>query len=217
MERQARFGYARVVEASTPHPSDVGSPAPRPSAQLTVLLERARLGDSAAAAEVLPLVYDELRHIARAKLGGRSPGESLEATALVHEAYLRLFDRATPFESRRHFYCTAARAMRSVLVDHVRARRSAKRGGEAKREPLHAAIAWYEARSIDLVALDEALESLEAVDPVKRTLVELRFFAGLDVAQAAELLGVSRATAEREWAVTRAWLRGRLAPGAIAQ
>jgi RNA polymerase sigma factor (TIGR02999 family) len=186
--------------------------APRES--LTVLLERARNGDAGAAAQVFPVVYDELRRIA-SRLVSHRPAEgagTLGPTALVHEAYLRLVGRDAPWEHRRQFFGTAARAMRSALVDHVRGRGAAKRGGDREREPFHEALAWYEARSIDLLALDEALEELERIDSDKRTLVELRFFAGLSVEEAAALLGISKATAEREWAAARAWLRTRLSP-----
>jgi RNA polymerase sigma factor (TIGR02999 family) len=188
---------------------------PGKSEPLTVLLERARQGEPGAADQVLPLVYEELRRLAGRQLGPHAAGRSLQATDLVHEAYLRLLGREAPWEDRRHFFCTAARVMRSVLVDHVRARKAQKRGGDQQRSPLTEAAAWYEERSIDVLALDEALERLDAVDAAKRTLVELRFFAGLSVEDAARLLGVSRATAEREWTVARAWLRGQLSGGAI--
>jgi RNA polymerase sigma factor (TIGR02999 family) len=178
---------------------------------LTLLLERARNGDARAAARVFPIVYDELRRLAARVAQGRPvEGATLGPTALVHEAFLRLVDRDAPFESRRQFFGAAARAMRSALVDHVRSRGAQKRGGDRTREPFHEALAWYEARSIDVLALDEALGDLEGIDPAKRALVEFRFFAGLSVEDAAAMLGVSRATAEREWAACRAWLRTRL-------
>jgi RNA polymerase sigma factor (TIGR02999 family) len=179
-------------------------------ADVTRILEAARLGDAAAAEEVLPLLYDELRGLARARMGSRLPAHTLQPTALVHEVYLRIMDRDASWESRAHFFGVAAKAMRSVLVDHARARRARKRGGDREREPLHEAVAWFEERSIDLVALSEALDRLQEQDPRKRRLVELRFFAGLTTAEAAEMLGVSVATAERDWALARAWLRREL-------
>jgi RNA polymerase sigma factor (TIGR02999 family) len=177
--------------------------------RITQLLERARTGDPAAVAEVTPLVYDALREIAARQVRGDRAG-TLQTTALVHEAYLRLLGRDTPWESRAHFYCMAARAMRSILIDHARARKAQKRGGAARREPFHDALAWFEDRSIDLLALEETLDVRAREQPRQPQLVELRFFAGLTTEDAAQVLGVSRATAERDWAVTRAWLRGRM-------
>lgn len=177
---------------------------------LTVWLERARAGDRAAAERVFPVVYDELRRIASTRLRGGQA--TLETTGLVHEAYLKLVRRDAPWESRGHFFGVAARAMRSVLVDHARQRSAAKRQG-GRREPLSDALAWFDARSIDLVDLDEALEALGQEDARKRNLVDLRFFAGLPTERAAEVLGVSVATAERDWAFARAWLARRLGPG----
>jgi RNA polymerase sigma-70 factor, ECF subfamily len=177
---------------------------------LTVLLERARTGDDAARDAAFGEVYRELRRIAAAQMRGRAPGQTLQATAVVHEAYLRLVGREAPWESRSHFFCVAAQAMRSVLVDHARARTADKRGGGRRREPLHEAAAWFEERSIDLVALDDALDALGAFDPRLRRHVELRFFAGLTVDRVAQLQGVSVATAERDWALARTWLHRRM-------
>lgn len=177
---------------------------PKPG-DVTRMLELARSGDRAADDQLLPLIYEELRVIALSRLKG-DKAHTLQPTALVHEAYLKLMDRSAPWESRAHFYCVAAKAMRQVLIDHARAKHAQKRGGERGREPLHEALAWFEEHHIDLVALNDALDRLEALDPSKRRLVELRFFAGLTVERVSDVLGVSRATVEREWALARAWL-----------
>ena len=181
--------------------------------EVTRYLELARAGDKQAQEALLPLLYGELKAIAISRLKGQ-PAHTLQPTALVHEAYLKLMDRTVAWESRAHFLCVAAKAMRSVLIDHARAKRAAKRGGQREREPLHDALAWFEERKIDLLALDEALEKLERIDPEKRKLVELRFFAGLTVERVSDVLGTSRGTVEREWALTRAWLHRELSGGA---
>ena len=178
---------------------------------ITRLLERARVGDPEALSAVVPLVYDELRRIAAAKVRGQGSSNTLQTTALVHEAYLRLVQREVPWENRAEFFRVAARAMRSILIDHARARHAEKRGGLVKREPFHDALAWFEERSIDLIALNDALDELDRAEPRQRQLVELRFFAGLSTEDAAQVLGVSRATAERDWTVIRAWLHRQLA------
>ncbi len=158
------------------------------------------------------MLYHELRAIAGAQMAGRQAGHTLQPTALVNEAYLRLANKSEQWESRGHFLAFAAKAMRSVLVDHLRARGAVKRGGGRAREPLHEAVAWFEEQKIDLLAMDEALESLSAYDPRKRQIVELRFFAGLSNDQVAEVLSISLATVEREWAVARAWLYREMNP-----
>ena len=179
--------------------------------EITELLNRARGGDAAAAESVIAILYDELRAIARAQMGGAA--HTLQPTALVHEAYLRLVRREDSWENRRHFLGFAARAMRSVLVDHARAKQRVKRGGKLERDPLHAAVAWFEENRIDLLALEDALRRLEGEDPRQHRIVELRFFAGLSNAEAAEALSISLATVEREWAVARAWLYRYMADG----
>ena len=173
--------------------------------EMTRILELAREGDEDATQRVMPLVYEELKRIAQARMRGQADAHTLQATALVHEAYLRMMDRAAPWESRAHFYCVAAKAMRSVLVDHARARQAAKRGGGREREPLHEAVSWFERQSIDLLALDEALDRLGAFDAQKRRLVTNE--------RASNVLGVSRATVERDWAMARAWLHRELSRG----
>ncbi len=175
---------------------------------ITELLNRAHGGDRQAADNVLALLYDELRNIAGAQLRRRAGAQTLQPTGLVNEAYLRLMGRSAgdSWKSRGHFLCFAAKAMRSVLVDHARRRQSEKRGGDRSREPLHEAIAWFTENNIDLLSLDEALTRLGAEDARQRQVVELRFFAGLDNAAVGEAIGTSRATVERDWAAARAWL-----------
>jgi RNA polymerase sigma factor (TIGR02999 family) len=164
-------------------------------------------GDPQAAARLLPLVYDELRRLAAHKLAGEKPGQSLEATALVHEAYLRLFAGEQPpsFKDRGHFFAAAATAMRRILIDNARRKQAHKHGGGMQRQPLEAVAA--PAPDEELLALDEALGKLAEADPQKARLVELRYFAGLTGEQAAEVLGISPATADRHWAYARAWLQ----------
>lgn len=178
---------------------------------VTRLLDAAAGGDPAAAADLLPLVYDELRRLAAARLAQEKPGQTLQATALVHEAYLRLVGAADPgWTGRGHFFAAAAEAMRRILVDAARGKRAAKRGGARARVPLADAAVAAELPADDLLDLDAALTALEAEDAVKAALVRLRFFAGLPEAEAAACLGLSRATASRHWTYARAWLHDRL-------
>ncbi len=174
---------------------------------VTRILDAARGGEAGAAERLFPVVYAELREMAGREMRRQAKDHSLAPTDLVNEACLRLVDRDAPWESRAHFFCVAAKAMRSVLVDHARAKKTEKRGGDRGREPLHEAAAIFEERAIDLVALDLALTELAAQDPEKARLVELRFFGGLPMPEVAKILGVSLATAERHWAFARAWLR----------
>jgi RNA polymerase sigma-70 factor (ECF subfamily) len=183
---------------------------------LTGFLERARAGDRQAMELVYPRVAAELRRIAGLHLRGHAAGATIQTTALVDEAYLKLLRRDAPWESRAQFFNVASRAMRSILIDHARARRALKRGGDFRRVPLDDAVAWFEQRSIDLIALDEAIEELERIDPRKRLLVDLRFFGGQPEGKVAELLGISLATVEREWALARAWLHVRMGGGDVA-
>lgn len=179
---------------------------------LTRILSAVETGDDRAAERLLPLVYDELRRVAAKMLAQEKPGQTLQATALVHEAYLRLVNgaEAPPWDSRRHFFAAAAEAMRRILVESARRKRRVKHGGEFQRVELHEADLVIEGPSDDILALDEALSDLAAVDPVKAELVELRYFAGLTLAEAAEALGISRATASRYWTYARAWLYDRI-------
>jgi RNA polymerase sigma factor (TIGR02999 family) len=176
--------------------------------EVTRILSAIDQGDPRAAGQLLPLVYDELRQLASRKLAHEKPGQTLTATALVHEAYLRLVDvkQAQAWDSRGHFFAAAAEAMRRILVESVRRRRSGKRGGQLQRIDLEAVQTLAEAPGDDLLALDEALDLLAAEDPIKAELVKLRCFAGLSHQDAAEALGISRATADRYWAYAKSWL-----------
>ncbi len=179
---------------------------------VTRILSAIDQGDPQAAEQLLPLVYEELRKLAAAKLASEKPGQTLQATALVHEAYLRLVDvdQPQPFNSRGHFFAAAAEAMRRILVDGARRRKSLKRGGERQRVDLPEAIAPLSDEQFDLLALDEALNRLAIEHPDKARLIELRYFAGCSLEETAEFLGISRATAQRHWAFARAWLYGQL-------
>lgn len=175
--------------------------------EVTRILNALDAGDAQAAAQLLPLVYDELRKLAAQKLAHEKSGQTLDATALVHEAYLRLVDNESPrlFADRQHFFRAAATAMRRILIDRARRKQTRKHGGDRQRQSLDA-IAAPQADE-ELLALDAALAKLAAHDPDKAQLVELRFFAGLTGAQAAELLGISESTADRWWSYARAWLQ----------
>jgi RNA polymerase sigma factor (TIGR02999 family) len=181
---------------------------------VTRILSQIEAGDPNAADQLLPLVYDELRKLAAAKLAHENPQLTLQATALVHEAYLRLVDVkiAQNWDSRGHFFASAAEAMRRILVESARRRESLKRGGDFERVNLPEIVASTHDRHIDLLALDEALSALEREHPEKAQLVKLRYFAGCSLEEAAQYLGVSRATAQRKWAYARAWLYGKLNP-----
>ena len=179
---------------------------------VTQILGQIESGDGHAAEKLLPLVYDELRKLAATKMAQENPGQTLQATALVHEAYIRLVDvdKAQHWDSRGHFFSAAAEAMRRILVDQARRKGSERRGGGLKRHALeHAEIASPEP-SLDVVAVNEALARFERIDKLKADLVKLRYFAGLTIPQAAEALGVSSATADRYWAYARAWLHAEL-------
>ena len=209
---------------SPPHPLAAPAPAESPDSggpDVTGLLLAWGAGDPGALDRLLPVVYAELRRQARRVMRRESAGHTLQPTALVHEAYLRLVDqRRARWESRTQFFAVAAQAMRRVLVDHARARRRAKRGGGASPVTLadaldaatESASAVTDVAGVDALALDEALTRFAALDPGKARLVELRYFAGLSIPEAAAALGVSPATVGREWAVARAWLRREMAP-----
>jgi len=185
--------------------------------QATLLLEAMEAGDPHAAEKLLPLVYDELQRIARAQMSQERPGHSLQATALVHDAYLRLLDGAPDrWENRRHFISAAAEAMRRILVEHARRKKSLKRGGGRERvdlidEQLPAICSPCDDVE-DLLSLNEALDRLAKEDPAKAELVKLLYFAGLNLDQAAAALGISRTTAYRQWIFTRAWLCAAMTP-----
>jgi RNA polymerase sigma factor (TIGR02999 family) len=169
------------------------------------LLDAAAAGDRKAAADLLPLVYDELRKLAAAKMAAEAPGQTLNATALVHEAYMRLVGDHE-FADRSHFFRVAAEAMRRILIDRARQKRRIRHGGDRLRVPLSDVEAAEEAPAEELLALDEALDRFAKREPVKAELVKLRYFAGLSEGEAAAALGISRATASRYWTYARAWL-----------
>jgi RNA polymerase sigma factor (TIGR02999 family) len=174
------------------------------SNQVTELLKKWRGGDQAALDALMPLVYDELRRVAHNHLQRERSDHTLQSTALVHEAYLRLVDRARQLENRQHFFAIAAQLMRQILVDHARKHRSLKRDGGYKLA-LDEAIKIPE-KDVDLVDLDDALKELSSMDPRQGQVVELRFFGGLSIDETAEVLSISPATVERYWASARAWL-----------
>jgi RNA polymerase sigma factor (TIGR02999 family) len=180
---------------------------------VTRILGAIDAGDRQAADQLLPLVYSELRRLAARQLSHERPGQTLSATALVHDAYLRLVGSAAPpdFNGRGHFFAAAAEAMRRILVERARRRRRLKHGGNRGRVDLESACLVTDPATVDLVALDEALTRLAAEQPAKAELVKLRFFAGLTAAEAASAMGISVATAERYWAFARGWLYAELA------
>ncbi|MCI0357756.1 MAG: ECF-type sigma factor [Planctomycetaceae bacterium] len=208
---------------------------------VTRILSQIESGDPSAAEQLLPLVYDELRKLAAARLAHENPGQTLQATALVHEAYLRLVGPAGPagqepgasgqepadqslapgsrllapgsYSSRGHFFAAAAEAMRRILIDQARRKESLKRGGDRKRRDIDEVEIAAPEPSLDILALHAALERFERLGPAKAELVKLRYFAGLTIPQAAAALGISSTTADRHWAYARAWLHAELARG----
>jgi len=176
---------------------------------VTRILAAIDQGDSRAAEQLLPLVYGELRRLAASKMAHEAPGQTLQATALVHEAYLRLLDgeKDQQWNSRGHFFAAAAEAMRRILVERARHKRSLKAGGGRRRQELPDIEMADAGPHLDLLALHEALTKLEQQDPRRAELVKLRFFAGLTIAEAARVLGVSASTADNDWAYARSWLR----------
>jgi RNA polymerase sigma factor (TIGR02999 family) len=183
--------------------------------EVTRLLSALEQGDPHAAEQLLPLVYDELRRLAAQKLAREKPGQTLQATALVHEAYLRLGagDPARHWDSRGHFFAAAAEAMRRILVDNARYHRARKRGHGLERIDLPELADHPGQAPIDLLALDDALKELEEKHPQKAQVVKLRFFAGCSLEETAQTLAISRATAQHYWTFARAWLFGKLNPG----
>jgi len=209
------LGFSLTVVGKGPYYA-VGSPemSPRePEHDVTALLRQWQKGDAAALERLLPLVYDELRRVARARLRAERPGHTLQATALVHEAYLRLTGPggASP-HTRTQLFAMAARLMREILVDHARKKHALKRGGDITIVALDEAHPEPRESPIDVLALDEALTELTALDPRLCRVVELKFFAGLTIDETAMALDVSPATVERDWTVAKAWLHQRLSP-----
>jgi RNA polymerase sigma factor (TIGR02999 family) len=177
--------------------------------EVSQLLNAMDQGDPKAASQLLPLVYDELRHLAAARLAAEPSGNTLQPTALVHEAYLRLVGESNEgrWDHRGHFFAAAAEAMRRILIDAARRKATERRGGAMQRRALDPDAAAVPEPREDLLALDEALDQLEAEDPLKANLVKLRYFAGLSLSEAAAALDLSERTAGRHWAYARAWLR----------
>jgi RNA polymerase sigma factor (TIGR02999 family) len=181
---------------------------PASSERVSKLLLNWGQGDQGAREALIPLVYDELRRLARRYLRRERPDHTLQSAALVNEAYLRLIRQDQPqWQNRAHFFGVAAQLMRHILVDHARNRAAAKRGAGAPRLTLDPDVALPQTRDVDLVALDDALNQLAALDPQQSRLVELRFFGGLSIEETSVVLGVSPATVKREWATARAWLQ----------
>jgi RNA polymerase sigma factor (TIGR02999 family) len=181
--------------------------------EVTRILEQMNQGDPSAAEQLLPLLYDELRKLAAERMAQEKPGQTLQATALVHEAYLRLMgvDKVQHWNSRGHFFAAAAEAMRRILVEQARRKQRHKHGGERQRVDLDSGNLVLGAPSLDIVALDEALSRLAETEPAKAELVKLRFFAGLTMPEAAAALNISLATAERYWTFAKSWLYAELA------
>ena len=191
--------------------------ATAPPAEITTLLVRLRAGDQTAAERLFPLVYDQLRHLARHYLQQENPQHTLQPTALVHELYLRLFSpngdaEPVAWQDRQHFFVVAARQMRRLLVDHARAKQAAKRAGNWQRVELTTDAAHLAPLNLDLLALDQVLARLEADYPRAAKVVELRYFGGLTEAEAAEALGIGLTTLKRDWEFARAWLYQQLKP-----
>jgi RNA polymerase sigma factor (TIGR02999 family) len=187
------------------------------SQEITHLLVRWSHGEREALEELTPLVYDELRRLAKAYLRRERPDHTLESTALVHEAYMRLIDQnQVEWHNRNQFFAIAASLIRRILVDHARARIAAKRGGPALKLSLDEAVAASEQRDLDLVSLNDALKALNDLDEQQARVVELRYFAGLTIEETAEILGVSPATVKREWVVAKAFLRREMLRGSTA-
>lgn len=178
----------------------------------TRILDAANQGDPRAAEELLPLVYEELRQLAAAKMARERPGQTLQPTALVHEAWLRLVGQETPaqFRSRAHFFGAAAEAMRRILIENARRKRAVRHGGDQQRTDLEGLDLAAEPPAEELLALDEALARLTAQDQPKAELVKLRYFVGLTLEESAEILGISLATAKRQWTFARAWLHAEI-------
>ena len=182
---------------------------------VTRLLHDIERGDPHAAAQLLPIVYAELRQLAARRMSHEAPGQTLQPTALVHEAYLRLVDteKEQHWNSRGHFFAAAAEAMRRILVEQARRKNAQKRGGQADRQELQESMIAAPQLDEDVLAIDEALEQLSAIDPGAADLVRLRFFAGLDMREAADALGMSVRSAHDVWAYARSWLHRKIRPG----
>jgi RNA polymerase sigma factor (TIGR02999 family) len=183
------------------------------ASQVTTILHAVQAGNREAADQLLALVYGELRQLAQAQMARQPPGQTLQPTALVHEAYLRLVGKGDlHLESRRHFFFAAARAMRDILVEQARRKLGPRRGGRRRRVELDETAAAYEPPPDEVLALNDALTELEKEDPLKAQLVSLRYFSGMSMAEAARVMGVSERTLHRHWRFVKAWLKSRLDP-----
>ena len=178
--------------------------------EVTQILNAIESGDSAATNELLPLVYEELRKLASARLSHEKPGQTLQATALVHEAFIRLVGQERDWDSSRHFFSAAAEAMRRILIERARQKQTAKRGGDFQRLQVEPDLLISDSKSAELLAVDEALQHLAEIDPLKAELVNLRYFAGLTVPQAAAALKIGVSTAEKYWAYAKCWLKAEI-------
>lgn len=175
--------------------------------EITQLLMNWSQGDKAALDQLVPLVYPELRRLAKRHMRREAPGHTLETSALINEAYLKLVDQQNvEWQNRAHFFAVAAQVMRHILVDHARTRNYAKRGGGATKLPLDEATALTAQRAAELIALDDALKDLSALDPRRSQIIELRFFGGLSMEETAEVMNISPSTVQREWRAAKAWL-----------
>lgn len=192
---------------------DKDDATPKRDANVTALLGEIAEGDQDAAAELLPLVYDQLRAIAQQRMSSENPGHTLQATALVHEAFLRLVGpRKIPWQNQAHFFVAAAEAMRRILLDHAKSKRRQKRGGAVRRVPLNVLDLANSENIDEIVALDDAVRRLEQQEPDAGSVVRLRFYAGLSVDEVAQVLGLSPRTVDRRWKFARAWLFRELQP-----
>jgi RNA polymerase sigma-70 factor, ECF subfamily len=181
--------------------------------EVTALLARVTKGDQEAVSKLIPLVYDEMRRLAGHYMRRERPDHTLQATALVHEAYMKMVEqRPADLQNRAHFFGVAAQVMRHILIDHARGHRREKRGGAKELVPLDDALVFSEGKSEELLALDEALQRLAKLDPRQAKVIEMRFFGGLTVEETAEALGISTITVKRDWSLGRAWLYGDLEP-----
>jgi RNA polymerase sigma factor (TIGR02999 family) len=182
-------------------------------AEITILLRKWEAGEADALDQLIPLVYPQLRQVAAAYVGREKRKDLLQATVLVHELYFKLLQqKKIAWEDRRHFYVFAARSMRMILIDHARGQQAQSRGSGLEPVPLHEAMAWVEIGSPELIELDRALEELQAIEPERVRLVELRYFLGCTAEETAALLGISKATVDRELRFIKAWLFARLYP-----
>lgn len=181
------------------------------TADVTEMLKAVRAGDSSAPEKLLPIVYEELRKLAHGYMKNERADHTLQATALVHEAYVQLVDwKNVSWQNRAHFFALAAKLMRNILVDHARERNAKKRGGGVPAIALDDAVSFPDQQTVDLIILDDALEELNKFDPIQARVVELRFFGGLTIEETAHALGISDSTVKREWRIAKAWLFDRL-------